>query len=217
MKSSLLIILLAVISFQLSGQRKLSASFEISTGVSEVRNPEFQLFTGEIRGLQLGGSLFLRSGYILRKNLELTLGIGYLFTREFSRLNLRIIDDVDYFETRINHRYIVVPVGFQYHFGSFYINPEIGLGIKNGSGGYQNSSQYNGNYTIIISGSVKTPDYVYHKISLPLMLNFGNEFDLKSVKILLGVKGFYSLNNQSDLPVYSGHYYGVGIVTGVRF
>ena len=100
--------------------------------------------------------------------------------------------------------------------GSFYISPEVGIGW--------NVSNRNKSYWYYTDGSELESDYIdkdnidnINETTYPLFLSIGNEIRMKSYSILLGVKGYYSLNSLGQRASNAGHYYGFGVVTGVRF
>jgi len=216
MKSSIFIILLTVFAIQLSGQKKFSVGFELSMGISEATGTRFGLPKNE--GFQIGRNAFLRGGCRIRKNMDLTLGLGYLVAREHELSFFGIPNaDVDFTEFFRSHQYIVIPAGMQYHFGSFYLNPEFGIAFSTEHLVSQFDYMLRDNGLSISGTEGQSPDFLYRKVSLPIFLNFGSEIDVKSVKIVIGVKGYYSLNTLSEFFFPSDHYYGVGIVTGVKF
>jgi hypothetical protein len=58
----------------------------------------------------------------------------------------------------------------------------------------------------------------YNELTFPVFLSFGNEFDFGNWKILLGAKAYYSFTKLFSRPMtLPVHYYGFGIVTGVKF
>jgi hypothetical protein len=45
----------------------------------------------------------------------------------------------------------------------------------------------------------------------------GNEIKFNSWSLMLGMKGYYSLNSIGQKATNAGHYHGFGIMTGVKF
>ncbi|MEP6796483.1 MAG: hypothetical protein ABJB16_19300 [Saprospiraceae bacterium] len=214
MKSKFLLLFLVCATIQAFGQRKFSAALEISAGISESTQPGFSFIPH--KGVQFGRNAFLKGGYNLTDKLDFTLGVGYM--------NINAVEyvffastDVDFTQTQISHRYLVIPAGFKYHFGSFYLNPEIGIAISQRHFINQ-TSFFIENHTSQTSGfGGASSDFGFNKITLPLILNLGTEFDVKPVKILFGIKAYYSLDKMSEILTFSRHYYGVGVMTGVKF
>lgn len=207
-----LLILLAIGQTNLKAQRKLSIGLEMATGISEVTAP-FGFRDDE--GLRRASNLFLNGGLRINKKTEVTLGIGYLVTSDFEQHLFGFTDDVDFIEITSRHEYIVIPAGIRLTFGSFYLHPEIGLGIGNRHLINHNNFILDGNSASITGTSFESQ--AYRRFSQPLFLSFGNEIDLNSIKLLRGVKCYYSINDLSEILRPTGHYFGIGIVTGVKF
>jgi len=214
MKYSLILPLFFALAFNLNAQKKFSAALELSAGISESTQPGFNSFRNE--GVQLGRNAFLKGGYRVTNNLKLTLGLGFMNIQAMEYVFLGS-DDIDFTQTLLSHQYVTIPAGFEYHFGSFYLNPEIGIAI--GQSHLVNQSIYfiQDNFAQISSAGGSSPDFVYNKITVPIFLNFGTEFDVRPVKIIFGIKAYYSLNKISDILTFSRNYYGVGVMTGVKF
>ncbi len=214
MKSNFLLLLLICSTVQLLGQRKFSASLELSAGISESTQPGFSFIPNE--GVQSGRNAFLKGGYNATSNLEITLGLGYMNINAVEYAFFAS-DEIDFTQTLISHRYIVVPAGLKYHFGSFYVNPEIGVAFSNDHLVSQSVFLINNHSSQVSGFGSESIDFGYNKITVPLFLNLGTEFDVKPVKILFGIKAYYSLNKMSDILTFSRNYYGVGLMTGVKF
>ena len=190
---------------------KFTVGLEYSLSFSNVTSP----FTFSEERFMVSHNAFIKSGYVLKTNLQLTFGGGFLNTRQFRSSELVGPQDVKKIESYRNHNYFVVPVGLQYNFGSFYINPEVGIGIDMGHPVKQ-VTYFNDGSIIELHGRIIF--FQNNEITFPVFLNFGNEFDLGNWKILLGAKAYYSLSKISTGPMsLPEHYYGFGIVTGVKF
>ncbi|MGB4850489.1 MAG: hypothetical protein WBP41_21355 [Saprospiraceae bacterium] len=214
MKSNSLLLLLICISFQLFGQRKFSASLELSAGISESTQPGFTIIDNE--GVQYGRNAFLKGGYTLTKYLDITLGVGLM--------NIHTADliffgngDVNVIHNLQSHKYMAIPAGLQYHFGSFYVNPEFGIAFSQTHYAQQSIFLIDTNSIDELGSLTQSPASFYNKITFPLFLNIGTEINVKPVKILFGIKAYYSLNKMSDILTFSRNYYGVGVMTGVKF
>lgn len=124
--------------------------------------------------------------------------------------------DIHLIESVRTHHYVVMPVGFKYYIGSFFINPEIGLAYN-----LNNTTQQT---TFLTNGTVHQQRFndefnnrTNNNFTFPLFLTMGNEFKLGSLSLMVGVKGYYSLNKISDAGLRSNRYYGFGLVTGLKF
>ncbi len=84
MKSIIFIILLVGFTFNSFGQsNKFSVGIEYAPSFSSVTvtHPGFY----QHQEFLLGHNAFFKAGYGVRRNLQLTLGIGYLNTKQFDR------------------------------------------------------------------------------------------------------------------------------------
>lgn len=114
---------------------------------------------------------------------------------------------------------MMVPIGIAYTLGSFYLNPEIGMGANIANITYDTYYKTDGDHTVGWSSSTMD-DFNFtqiNKLTFPLMFSFGNEFQLKACSIRLGIKSFYSLNKWGKSYYNNGHYYGFGAVGSVMF
>jgi len=182
-------------------------------GISEVAGPIYAFTKRE--GIQFGRNASIFGEYMLGKKIDLTFGIGYFDTREFRRSYLIGYTIPQFSEIFITHEYLIVPFGFQYKISSFFINPGIGMGFSIHHSG--RDDQYEFSSTPINSNQKDYPNSLYYSVTLPLTLNLGTVIDLKKVNFILGIKGYYSLTPISDSSFYSGHYFGAGLLTGIKF
>jgi len=215
MKNLLIPALLLIATLQLSGQqKKFSFGFEYSPVFSN-NTSEFQ--DGENAGFRLTQNAFIKIGYGLNQQLELTSGIGFMNTRTFERLELNGQLDINFINLQRFHDFAVVPLGIKLNIGTFFINPEVGIAYNFRNPTRQWSSVNVGNGEEIIEShyndNFNTP--VFNKITYPIFLTIGNEFRYHSVSLLAGIKGFYSFSKSNTHPV--GHPYGVGVMAGVKF
>ncbi|HZV70395.1 MAG TPA: hypothetical protein VFG10_12655 [Saprospiraceae bacterium] len=215
MKNLFIPVLLLIATLHLSGQqKKFSFGLEYAPGFS---NNTLEFRDGENAGFRLTHNAFIKIGYGLNRQLELTSGIGFMNTRTFERLELNGQLDINFINLQRFHDFAVVPLGIKLNLGSFFINPEVGIaynfrnptkqwsGVITGNGEEIIKSHYNDNFN--------TP--VFNKITYPAFLTIGNEFRYHSVLLVTGIKGYYSFSKSNTHP--SGHPYGVGIMAGVRF
>ena len=217
MKPTLLAFFVLAICTQVSGQmNKFNIGLEYSPNFTSVSQPYGSRLADSDGAFRFANNLFLKGGYKLMNNLYATGAIGLLGTREFLVLDFGGQMEIDKVESHRFHSYVVAPIGFTYYLGSFYISPEVGIGW--------NVSNRNKSYWYYTDGSELESEYIdkdnidnINETTYPLFLSIGNEIRMKSYSILLGVKGYYSLNSLGQRASNAGHYYGFGVVTGVRF
>lgn len=215
MKLIAICILMLVSNAVLGQLKKWELSFELSPTVSNITN---RAWVNGNAGLEASYNAFLKGGYRINRRMVATFGIGYLVTDEFSRLPFGITGTSDFTEQLTSHHYYVGTIGLKFNFGTFFINPEIGIAFDRAhhviSDEYtlgDNFLDVNRSRFVIESGSLE------RKVTFPAMLSFGNEFDLGSVKLLLGAKAYYSLNTVRQFGNNNGKYYGFGVMTGMKF
>ncbi len=197
-------------------QKKFSVGLEYSPTFT---NTTQEFWDIENEGFKLTHSAFIKIGYGLNQQLALTSGIGFMNTREFSHMDLGGQLDINYINTQRFHDFAVVPLGVKLNLGTFFINPEIGIAYNFRNPSKQLASVISGNGETIVeqhyNDTFNTP--VFDKITYPLFLTIGNEFNFHSMTFIAGIKGYYSLS-KSNLPgLSSRHPYGIGIMTGVKF
>jgi hypothetical protein len=200
------------ISVSLFGQKGFQLSLEYSPSFSSVTNS----FDND--GLRFSQNGFIKMESRLSKNISLTGGFGYMETKN-SRLHIFFADFAhDKIEHVYSHRYVVAPVGVKVHFGSFYIQPEVGLAYN-----FSNITSQTTHFTSGIILRTRFNDTVNHasnnKFTTPLFLTIGNEFKIGTTTLLVGLKSYYSLNPMasSELDPKRKRYYGFGLLTGLRF
>ncbi|MFZ1678471.1 MAG: hypothetical protein WAT91_14420 [Saprospiraceae bacterium] len=209
--------LLFIANIHLSAQqKKFSIGLEYSPNFS---NTTQEFYNGDNEGFKLTHNAFIKIGYGLNQQIELTSGVGFMNTREFSHWDLGGQLDINYINTQRFHNFAVVPLGVKLNLGTFFINPEIGIAYNFRNPSKQWSSVISGNGETIIEShyndNFNTP--VFDKITYPLFLTIGNEFNVHSMTFMAGIKGYYSLSKNNTHGIYSGHPYGIGIMTGVKF
>ncbi len=166
--------------------------------------------------MSIGHNAFLKGELSLNKHLSLTTGVGFLNTKQYDKLFLNGQLDIALIESHRSHEYMVIPVGFKYRFGQFYVQPEIGMAW--------NQVNYVEQRSYLTNGSVITQKYEdnlipdqYNKITVPAFLTIGSEFDLGTFSILFGIKGYYSFSDISNRTPWPEKYFGVGMMTGIKF
>lgn len=160
-------------------------------------------------------NLFAKAGYHLAGGLYANAGVGILTTKDYSVFDFGLVD-VDRIEALRKNTYVVAPVGFTYFLGSFFVSPEIGIGLNVAN--RQNDVFY---YT---DGSIAENKWTdvhnlnqVNRMTYPLFLSVGCEIPFSSWSLMLGAKGYYALSPTGDTAYNSGHYYGFGLLTGVKF
>jgi hypothetical protein len=212
MKPAFLIFLLFAQFSLLSGQSdKVYISLEYS--------PNFTSATKEWGAprdvtFRFTNNVFVKAGYKIENNLFANAGIGFLTTKEFASVDYQGLEySVD--QIRL-HSYVIAPIGLTYYIGSFYVNPEIGIGW-NVANKMKDTFYYQDGSIIKNKWVDKNNIYDVNEVTYPIFLTIGNEVRFNSWSILLGIKGYYSLNSIGERASNSGHYYGFGVLTGVKF
>jgi hypothetical protein len=215
MKSTLFVLTFFFYSIRLFSQLdKFDIGIEYSLGFSKVADG-FNSFSNT--GFHGAGNVFFKFDYPLSNKLDLTIGAGYLVTKEHQRLLFNFDPDDDFDERLLSHHYFVIPIGIKYRIGTFFINPEIGLALQDKHLGELSTFEFGPNSISSTRSSFQDPNSLYHPITIPAFLSFGNEFDFGMVKVLFGIKSYFSLTSKSDVFERTGNYYGIGVMTGVKF
>lgn len=198
-------------ALKLNGQeRKLSIGVEYSPNISSIENatPENES--------KISYQSILRFEFTLKKNLLLTTGVGYLNTGDKKETQVDGQFDIDKIAFNFNYNYIVMPIGLKYYRGSFFLQPELGIAY--------NLSNERRNKVTFVNGDIQSfkediNDEVFSKITIPSSLIIGYEYALGSIKLLLGIKGYYSLTKliKERMLFETKNYYGFGIMTGIKF
>ena len=216
MKSILLAFLLLAMSSQLIAQEsKIIYSLEYSPNFTSNNNPG-SAFVNTNGGFRLAHNIFLKGGYKMATDLYLTAGVGFFTTREFTSLDLDGQMEIDKIDSDKFHSYIMAPLGIKYYMGSFFISPEMGIGWNTGNTEKSHYYLSDGSQTEGKSNDEHNIQEV-NEMTYPVFLSFGNEIKMKNCSVMLGVKGYYSLNQIGNRYYNSGHYYGFGVIGGVKF
>jgi hypothetical protein len=214
MKNILLTFLMLSFFSHLSGQgNKMFVSLEYSPNFTSTTNPFGISNNGTFR---FASNIFAKAGYRVTRNLYANAGIGYLNTKDFFSADFNAQSEYDRIEQLRRHAYVITPVGFTYFMGSFFVSPEIGIGW--------NVSNSMKDVIYLQDGSSTGNEWVdehniydVNEATYPLLLSIGNEIKFNSWSLMLGMKGYYSLNSIGQRATNAGHYYGFGIMTGVKF
>jgi hypothetical protein len=217
MRNGILTILFATTFSVMFGQsNRFGIGLEYSPNFCNTTIPYYE----HDNGFRIAQNAFLLAQYQLIGQLHVTAGIGYLEARVFQSADVPPGNQYDLYkiESHVFHHYMVVPVGLEYKFGSFFLRPEIGIGWLLGNTSLD--TYYTGSPSDGSSFTQKNKDPDNHRdidpMTYPLMLSFGHEVNLKSCTLILGVKSYYSLNAIGNRYTESGHYYGFGVSLGVR-
>jgi hypothetical protein len=180
-------------------------------------SPHFSRLTNEVveESLKFSHHLFLKVEYPVNPNLTITSGLGYLNTGERELGNLTGTEELKAVRIVHHHNYIAIPVGIKYFAGKYFIQPEIAAAIN-----------INNRRKIVIVENdgdrrVERMDEVYYtgkinSLSVPVFLTLGKEFHMNKMRVMTGIKGYYSLNEVISGAPRNGHYYGFGLVLGIR-
>jgi len=210
---TLLLFACILLTHQLFSQNKFNFGVEYAPAFTNVTHQEW--LNPYETGLWPVHNFFLRAGYGLSSKFVLTSGLGYITARQFE---YNEFDSQSYIESIATHRfyhYIVVPLGFRYAFGSFFINPDISVGFNVGN---PVKDQVTYSYSLVVSGKFEDKYSDINDFTYPVSLAFGNEIKMKACSVQLGIRGYYSLSGISPkLGFYNQHYYGFGVFAGVSF
>ena len=179
-------------------------------------------------GYRTAYNAFLRTGYKLSPKLTVSIGAGYMQTREFVSLGplSNEADQIQSIRSNKTHHYFMSPVGLEFSLGSFFIRPEIGIGINTANTSLDefrynlpNSGNNNfyGYYGVFQKNKdVNNIDRV-EKLTYPLMLTIGAEIPVSTFHLILGAQAFYSLNKIGEQNFNQHHAFGFGTTVGVKF
>jgi len=162
---------------------------------------------------------FIKAGYGFSRKTNLTVGLGYMNVNEMRTINLDGQLDIEYIESFIHRNYIIAPVGVKYSMGSFFIHPEIGFGINvyNVGPPVKQISYLSNGEVVVQRYNDNFSNREYNRFTFPAYLTIGKEINLKKTTLLLGLKGYYSLESIAEYGFQQQHYLGFGASLGVRF
>ena len=169
-------------------------------------------------GFNFSHQFFTRAEWNLSRRFGVSIGLGYMNARDRWTVFLEGQNDIDYIELYTNHDYITIPVGLKYNFGSWYVRPEISIGLN-----FSNPGRLMRQVTFKINGEKivsRWDDFNqrnYNDLSFPIFFSVGREFKVKTLSVQLGVKGFYSLEQVVLENYWIQHYIGLGVLAGIRF
>ncbi len=214
MKLTFFVLLILLATSMNAQKNKFGARLEITPSFTTVSG-EHNIYIDPVHYYQ-SGNIFAKGLYGLGDHVDLTTGIGYLNTKQYQVFSPGFEVDVYRTEDFVAHQYLTIPAGLNFHFGAFFISPEIGAAFAIGHRTFRTNYSSLGN--IIIAEKTLfnfTNSPLYKKVTVPLMISFGGEVTTGFCKILFGAKAYYSLNEISTFN--KGKYFGFGFMTGVKF
>ena len=210
-KYVLLTLFTSVFTLVLTGQNpKFTLSLEYSPNYSKITDNNVN------EKVKFSHSIFLKSEFIFKGNIHPTFGIGFLNTGE--QESTKGIGELEIEEVifKHNYNYLLIPFGVNLRINNIYINPELGIGYnisnkmmtitKYSEGKVEKKSQDEDLY----SGKLNS-------ISIPVLLSLGYEFNLGNMSFLSGIKGYYGINKVVRGISINPHYYGLGLLFGMKF
>ena len=190
-----------------SQTKRFSMTIEYSPNLSgitdEVVNEKYKISHNAV----------LRIEYKTNTKIQPTIGLGFLNTGKFWIWEVRAAG-IDEFNFINNYNYIIIPIGAKINLGRFYFLPEIGFGLN-----FSNKTKRITKYT---NGEIeketideKLNSEEFNRVSIPILIGLGKEFQIGGKSFEVGVKGYYGLNNVvKDVP-RNNHYYGFGFLFGI--
>ncbi len=190
---------------------KTSLAFEYSPNFSKVTNASILLN----QKYKLSHHALLRLEYDSGGKIVPTIGLGFFNTGESFKTEIRGESDLDKVKTIDSHNYVFIPLGAKISFGNFFVLPEIGLGIKISSTTKTINTFDNGETSVESSDNTLLSGE-YNKFSIPFSLSIGKEFIIGSLTCSAGFKGYYGINEVVKNVPRSNHYFGLGVLLGVK-
>jgi len=190
---------------------KTTLTIEYSPNFSKVTNASILLN----QTYKLSHNALLRLEYDSGGKIVPTIGLGFFNTGESNQTKIRGESDLDRVKTIENHNYLFIPLGAKISFGDFYVLPEIGLGIKISST-VKTINTFDNGETNVESRDNTLFSGEYNQFSIPFSLSVGKEFMVGSLNCSAGVKGYMGINEIVKNVPRNNHYFGLGILLGVR-
>jgi hypothetical protein len=213
-----------IVTFAIAQDNRWSVSAENTLSFVNTTNAPFGRSEND-NGYRAAYNAFLRTEYALSRTLALSIGAGYMQTREFISIGPLSFeaDQLQSIRSDKTHHYFMAPVGLQLSLGSFFIRPEIGIGINTANTSldeFKYNLQSNGNYgsitTLRKNKDINNIDNV-NKLTYPLMLTMGAEIPVSTFRLILGAQGFYTLNKIGEQAFNQHHAFGFGTTVGIKF
>lgn len=142
---------------------------------------------------KLSHSLVFRVSYGHNRMIQPTIGLAYMNTGNSIESSIGGTLGIESIKYVYHHNYLYMPFGAKMNFGKLFLLPEIGLGI--------NVSNKTRQITVLSTGESKVEVMdtrlniqEFNKISIPLLLSIGTDFNIANQSLLTGVKAYYGLN-----------------------
>ena len=208
MKRIFLIGLISFFTTQIFAQ-EFSFMADYTLGSSSIKDEQYFDFKPKI-----SQQLNVRIGFELMENLSFTAGLGYLNVGEVLKIEYENHSLLEWQKNKFSYSYITIPLGLKYSLKSFFILPEIGLGIQSGFKHKIVNKRLNGDKTKedksdFDQGELKS-------MVLPLSIMIGYEHDMGDMKAYVGLRLFSSMSKMVDDNPRDYKYRGFGLVVGVR-
>ncbi|MEL6638213.1 MAG: hypothetical protein AAFW73_26530 [Bacteroidota bacterium] len=159
----------------------------------------------------------MTGAYRLEDGSKVTLGLGWLMTGDKIDVNLGEFPPVtlDRIELAYSYNYAVLPLGFIYNFGPIFVHPEVGLGFNFANRVRRKDFLTNGD--VFREVEEYDPSFpTFNRWTIPAFLTLGYEIPLKQSALLVGLKGYYSLNRLFEEERRKDRYLGLGLLVGYR-
>ena len=157
---------------------------------------------------------FIKAEFPIDKHLRLTTGAGLLTTHDRGRRDGEIPNVVS-ITTLWSHHYVTIPAGIKYQLRRFSINPEIALAYNVDNSNKQYYSDTTGYVRLAERDQFPIVSDI-KRIAIPALLTLGYELPLGKTKLIFGLKGHYGLTNFSNDPEIQKHFYGIGLMAGIK-
>ncbi len=191
-------------------ENKFHLRLEASPSFSKIKPTE--LFPSEYI---LCFNAHLNVEFPLSSKVTLLTGIGVLNTGEKRSKEIDFMD-IDKTKTRNDFYFVSIPLGIKYYINRFFISPQASISIFV----YDREK-----HTVFYQdGEVETErrrvelyDSDFNRITFPLILSLGKEFNIGKTEYLLGARAYYSMNELiTNTPLRSNKYFGLGLLFGVK-
>ncbi len=155
---------------------------------------------------------FMRVESNTTKKIKPTIGIGILSVGKWNDYGDEPSYKSEIVKNKYNITYAVVPLGISVKLAKINIIPEIGCAYMINANIKTQNYTIEGKRTSLINVRMNN---LVNKITVPVFLSINKEIKLGSISSILGIKGYYSLNNVYKYNFDSDHYYGLGLNIGI--
>ncbi|HHH49403.1 MAG TPA: hypothetical protein ENK52_00310 [Saprospiraceae bacterium] len=205
----LILIIINCITIYAQAQEK---SFRLSLEFS----PNLSIITNEIANerFKLSYNFAAKVEFSINSKIDLTTGLAFLNTGEREKTISNTQTEILEASFKHHFNYVLIPIGIKASSKKIFINPEIAIGFNMSNFTIASVTDLNGNITKTKNNIALIGDQI-NKITIPISLIVGKEFELKKASILAGIKAYYSLNKVVSSVPRNNHYYGFGVVVGI--